>query len=82
MKFNLKPLSYIEAAANHGSIAKAAQSMRISKSSISAAIDAFEADFGISLFLRQPSKGLDLTAGGRRAMDDLRHLLQQARQME
>ena len=62
--------------------AKAAQSMRIPKSSISAAIDAFEADFGISLFLRQPSKGLDLTAGGRRAMDDLRHLLQQARQME
>lgn len=42
--------------------------MNISTSSILAAIDAFEQEFGIQAFVRQRSKGLTTTAAGQRAI--------------
>ncbi len=82
MRLNLRQLIYIEAAASHGSIAAAATSQRISKSSIAAAIDAFEDQFNVQLFVRRPSKGILLTSDGQRLVNKVRALLDQARELE
>lgn len=82
MRINFRQLSYIEAAAKHGSIATAAEDLHISKSSISVAIDGFESEFSVTLFVRRPSKGIVLTSDGQRLVDKMRTLLQHARQME
>lgn len=68
MKITLRQLGYITAASRHGSISGAAQQLNISTSSILAAIDTFEQEFGIQVFVRQRSKGLTITASGRRAI--------------
>lgn len=68
MKISLKQLGYIIAASRHGSISAAADQLNISTSSILAAIDAFEKEFGIQVFVRQRSKGLTTTASGERAI--------------
>ncbi|MCI5112146.1 MAG: LysR substrate-binding domain-containing protein [Marivita sp.] len=68
MKTSLRQLGYVVSAARHGSISGAAQAENISTSSILAAIDAFEEEFGIQVFVRQRSKGLSTTAAGHRAM--------------
>ena len=41
MRFNLRQLKYINAAARHGSLTHAAKEMRVAKSSISIAIDSY-----------------------------------------
>ncbi len=68
MKISLRQLGYIVAASRQGSISGAAQQLNISTSSILAAIDAFEQEFGIQVFVRQRSKGLTTTASGQRAI--------------
>lgn len=78
MKFSLKQLQYIEAAARLGSIAAASEAVRISKSSVAAAIDGFESAYEITLFIRQPSKGLILTPAGKRLIDQIESLIGQA----
>lgn len=77
MKFTLRQLAYIESAAKHQSIAMAAKASGISQSSISNAIDDFESTFSVQLFVRQPSKGLNLTSSGRAVVDKISHLLRQ-----
>lgn len=77
MKFTLRQLAYIESAAKHQSIAMAARESRISQSSISGAIDDFESAYSVQLFVRQPSKGLNLTSCGRALVDKISHLLRQ-----
>jgi DNA-binding transcriptional LysR family regulator len=78
VKFSLKQLQYIEAAGRLKSIAAASEAMRISKSSVAAAIDGFEANYKVTLFIRQPSKGLILTPAGKRLMGQLINLIGQA----
>ena len=64
LNFTLKQLRYVAAAGREGSIANAANSLNISQSSITAAIDALEAGLGYNLFLRSPAKGIDPTSAG------------------
>lgn len=78
MKISLRQLSYIVAASRHGSISKAAEEMNISTSSILAAIDAFEYEFSIQLFIRRRSKGLMITDAGQRAISRTIQLLDEA----
>lgn len=78
MKITLRQLSYVIAASRHGSISKAAEEMSISTSSILAAIDAFEHEFKIQLFVRRRSKGLSTTETGRRAIARTIQLLDEA----
>ncbi|RWE25920.1 MAG: LysR family transcriptional regulator [Mesorhizobium sp.] len=82
MKFSLRQLSYVRAAARHRSIATAAKQLSISQSSIWAAIDSFESSFSIRLFVRQPSKGLVLTPTGKTLLERIEYLLQQAETLD
>lgn len=68
MKISLRQLEYVVVAARAGSIVGAAAKLNISTSSILSAIDKFEEEFGIQVFVRQRSKGLVTTTAGERAI--------------
>ena len=82
MKFTYRQLTYIYVAAEKGSIAAAAESLRISQSSIGAAINRFEATFDVKLFVRLPSKGLNLTPSGRLLIKKIGYILSEAKDFE
>ncbi|WP_299733326.1 LysR family transcriptional regulator [uncultured Tateyamaria sp.] len=75
MKPSIRTIRYFVAACELGSISKASVSLSISNSAISAAIDAMEQEFGMKLLLRQRSKGVALTAAGRKIFANAKHLL-------
>lgn len=64
----IKQLRYVDAAGRKGSIAAAAAELNISQSSITAAIDALEANTGFDLFTRVPAKGLMATSAGQQCL--------------
>lgn len=68
ISLTIKQLRYVEAAGRTGSIAAAAADINISQSSITAAIDALEADLGFDLFTRVPAKGLMITSAGQQCL--------------
>ena len=78
MRFTLRQLTYFVAAGETGSVTLAAERVRISQPSVSAAIAQLEAAFGIQLFVRHHAQGLSLTPGGTRFLAAARSLLQQA----
>ncbi|GAB4513824.1 MAG: LysR family transcriptional regulator [Roseibium sp.] len=63
MPFTIRQLQYFVAAAERGSISKAAQSFSISQSSVTEAIKELESDLGVALFERH-SRGLTITHKG------------------
>jgi len=75
MRYTLKQLKYLEAAARLSSITAAANECNISPSSVAAAIDMIEAEIGEALFLRHPSKGITSTRFGRSFLENVRELL-------
>lgn len=75
MRFTLRQLEYFLAAAEAGSITIAAARKRISQPSISAAISLLEAEFGVNLFVRNPSQGVVLTLAGQRLMGEIQEIL-------
>ncbi|MEO0361306.1 MAG: LysR family transcriptional regulator, partial [Pseudomonadota bacterium] len=66
IRYTLRQLEYFVAVGEAGSIAQASERVSVSSPSISAAIGALEAEFGVQLFVRQHAQGLSLTPGGRR----------------
>ena len=82
LNFTLKQLRYVTAAGREGSIANAANSLNISQSSITAAIDALEAGLGYDLFLRSPAKGIDPTSAGLQTLKLIRSYLEQTLHFE
>ena len=82
MNFTLKQLRYVEAAGRLGSIAKAAEELAISQSSITAAIDALEHGLDYDLFVRTPAKGIQPTPAGAEALTMMRNFIHQSRQFE
>lgn len=78
MNITLRQLEYVVAASREGSIIGAASSLNISTSSILMAIEKFEQEFGIQLFVRQRSKGLVTTAAGARAIARTIRMLDEA----
>ncbi len=76
MRYTLKQLRYLEAAARLRSITAAANEFNISPSSIAAAIDAIEAEMSQQLFKRHPSKGITPTRYGKDFLRNVRQLLQ------
>ena len=82
MNFTLKQLRYVEAAGRLGSIAKAAEELSISQSSITAAIDSLEHEVDYDLFVRTPAKGIRATPAGSEALNMIRNFMEQARQFE
>ena len=78
LKFTLRQLEYFVAAGEAGSVVGASERTNISPPSISAAIAHLEKEFGISLFIRQHTKGLSLTPGGWRFFLQAKMLLDHA----
>lgn len=78
LRFTLRQLEYFFAVGEAGSVAKAAERINVSSSSISAAISQLEREFGVQLFIRQHAQGLSLTPGGRKFMKQARLLFDQA----
>lgn len=74
-RITLKQCQYVLAAAKTGSITSAAERVQISQPSVSAAISALEAEFGVPLFRRNPPHGILLTPTGARLMPELRTIL-------
>lgn len=78
MNITLRQLEYVVAASREQSIAGAASSLNISTSSVLMAIDKFEHEFGVQLFVRQRSKGLVTTTAGERAIARTIRMLDEA----
>lgn len=66
-------IRYIEAVALSGSISKAADSLYVAQSSISAAIKEVEKEYGLQIFDRTP-KGVILTRSGREFLTDIKYI--------
>lgn len=82
MRFTIKQLRYFDAALRNGSIARAAEEMNISQSSITAAIDLIEQSIGAELFRRVPAKGILPTPTGQQVGTRVAAFLDQARLFE
>lgn len=77
-RISLRQMEYFLAAAQYGSIAIASGQIHISAPSISAAIAHMEAELGVQLFIRHPSKGMTLTPIGAQVMQECEQLLERA----
>ena len=75
MNVSFRQLQYVSMAADCGSIRRASERLRISQSSIRAAIDRVEQEFGVRMFVRQPSKGLTVTRSGRQLLQRIAGLM-------
>ena len=75
---NLRHLEYVVTVARRGSLVEAATELNVSQSAVSAAIKAWEADIGYDIFLRRPSKRLEITTLGREFVDHANVFLEQA----
>jgi DNA-binding transcriptional LysR family regulator len=82
MRFTIKQMRYFDAALRNGSIARAAEEMNISQSSITAAIDLIEQTIGVELFRRVPAKGILPTPTGAQVGQRVASFLEQARLFE
>lgn len=82
MYLTLKHWRYAVAAADHGNITLAAQTLGISQPSISAAISHLESHFGRALFVRHKGQGVTLSPFGRSLTLRARRLLADAGDLE
>jgi DNA-binding transcriptional LysR family regulator len=78
LRFSLRQLEYLEAVADCGSIAAAAQRANVSLPSISSAISQLEADLGLQLFVRRHVHGLSPTPAGLQLLAQARRVLAEA----
>ena len=78
MRFTLKQLRYLHTAGRVGSIGQASQTLNISQSSITGALDAIEQELNLTIFKRIPSAGLQPTAVGREVLRKTARFLAEA----
>ncbi len=76
--YTLRQLTYFVAAADHGSVAKAARALNVSQPSVSMAIAKLESLFGVQLFLRHHAHGVSTTPAGRPLLAEARSVLAHA----
>ncbi|MBB4518352.1 DNA-binding transcriptional LysR family regulator [Paraburkholderia fungorum] len=77
----MRQIEYFMAAVEHRGALAAAKAMNVSQPSISHAIGELEALWCERLFTRVPSRGLELTAAGKRRYKEARELMQRAAQL-
>lgn len=82
LNFTIKQLRYVEAAGRLGSIARAAEELNISQSSITAAIGALEQSLDYDIFVRTPARGIRPTPSGLEALQHIRDFIEQSRTFE
>lgn len=73
---SLSQLRYFVRAAELGSMSKAAESMFVAQSAVSTSIANLERALGVTLFIRQRARGLELTATGEQFLTRTRLVLQ------
>lgn len=78
IRYTLRQLEYFVATVQHGSTQQAAVAMNVSQPSISQAVTALEAAWGVRLFFRMPSLGLQPTRHGKLRFQQAQQLLMQA----
>lgn len=74
----LHQLKVFVAVAECGGTAAAARTLHLSQPSVSSIVRNLEDEVGAELFIRNPPKGLEITAFGRSKLDDARSLLNSA----
>lgn len=77
LRLSLKALRAFAVTVEHSSITRAAETLRIAPSAVSAALDQVEAEFGATLLIRTRSRGVAATAEGREMALRIRALLEQ-----
>ena len=77
MSPTLKSMRYFTTALRHGNIARAAEELNIAPSAVATAIDQLEAAFGLTLVLRQRSRGIQPNANGRAIARKCERLLEE-----
>ena len=82
IRVTLKQLSYFVAAADAGSLARAAKALHVSQPSISAALAVLEDTLELDLFLRHHAQGVSLTPTGRQLLTTARAILAGAEDFE
>ncbi len=82
LRFTLRQLEYLVAAADRGSVAAAAGELNVSQPSVSAALAKLEQQLGAQLLIRHHAQGVTLTPTGRRLMAEARNLLNHARELQ
>jgi len=75
MRASLRQIQYLLGVYESGSIAQASRDLRISQSSILAAIDVAEQELGARIFVRRKGRGVGVTAMGERYLAAARRLL-------
>jgi DNA-binding transcriptional LysR family regulator len=81
LKFTLRQLEYAVQTADSGSVAAAAEILRVAQPSISAALKKLEDTIGLQIFIRQHARGLTPTSGGVAFLADARRLLAQSEEL-
>jgi DNA-binding transcriptional LysR family regulator len=81
-RYTLRQLEYFCAVAANGTLARAAEECRVSKSALAAAIDALEEEVGATLLNRRRAVGVELTPEGELFLDGALSLLRSAEDLE
>lgn len=81
VRFTFRQLEYFVAVAQHGTFRAAARECRISETALAQSVTELEHSLEQSLFLRQRSRGVTLTAEGRTLLPLARSLVDQAEEL-
>lgn len=76
MAVSLKAMEYFTTALRHGSISKTAAELNIAASAVGSAIDQVEEALGLTLTIRQRSRGIKANASGREVAQKFERLLE------
>ena len=79
--FTLRQLTYLVAAADHGTLSAAGQHLHVSSSALSDALTELERTLGAKLTIRRRAHGITLTTAGVRIVEQARPLLTAAREL-
>lgn len=82
LEFNLKQLEAFAAAAELGSFTKAAQSLYLTQSTVSAHIQTLERALGVPLFVRDAKKKIQLTDSGKLLYPYAKDILERCQSMQ
>lgn len=82
LRYSLRQVEYLLAAAEHGSLVAAASALHVAQPTISAAIAKLEDQLGLQLLIRHHAHGVSLTAQGERLLSEARLLMRQANDLQ
>lgn len=82
LRFTLRQIEYAIAVLDHGSIARASESLGIAQPTLSASLAKLEDLIGIQLFIRHHAQGVSASPQGLAFLNEARNLLSHARDLE